>query len=144
MTDTPLNSKANREKVTQIMFENFRVPAFFSAIQPVLALYASGRTTGLVLDCGHSVTHAVPIYEGYSMPHAIVRVNWAGTDLTEFLMKIMMERGHSFTTTCEREFVRDIKEKLCYVAQDYEQEMSNAKNDASIGKSYALPDGQVS
>eukprot|EP01041_Mallomonas_annulata_P004413 gene4413-8785_t len=140
LTEAPLNPHANREKAAEIFFEGFNVPAIYCAPQAILSLYASGRTTGVVLDSGDGVTHAVPVYEGFALPHAIVRMDLAGRDVTQHLQLLLRRSGHTFTTSSELEIVRQIKETSCYVAFNPTKEESHQ---AQAKKQYQLPDGSV-
>ena len=142
----PCGSKSSRERTTQMMFEEFEVPALYIANESVLALLATGRRTGLVVSVGDSKTSIVPVYEGHALDHRTQRgPDLAGRDLTEWMVRMLRnsEGGYSFTTTAEREIVRDIKEKLCYVALDFDQEMRAAAQSSDLEKSYELPDGRV-
>lgn len=144
LTEAPLNPKANRERMTQIMFEVFATPAMYVAVQAVLALYASGRITGLVVDSGDGVTQVVPIFEGYALPHAVQRLEIAGRTLTTYFCTIMKERGVNFETTAEVEIARVVKERLTYVALNFDDEMANFEaNEMEIQKRYTCPDGGI-
>jgi len=129
--------------MTEIMFETFNVPSYYLAIQAVLSLYSSGRTTGLVLDAGDGVTHTVPIYEGYALPHAIERNDLAGRDLTAYMIKLLNEIGLNLASSAEGEIAKRIKEELCYVALDPVAETEAYKNASAHNKQFELPDGQV-
>lgn len=141
LTEAPLNPRKNREKAAEIFFETFSCPALFISAQAILSLYASGRTTGVVLDSGDGVTHAVPVYEGFALPHAIMRSDIAGRDVTEHLMLQLRRTGHVFHTSAEREVVRQIKEKECYVAFNPAKEEQAENDKTSQAHQYRLPDG---
>merc|ERR1712048_112029 len=106
------------------MFETFNMQSVAVAINAELSLYASARLTGVVVDSGHSATHTVPIHEGHAVRHAVQRMDLGGKALTRYLSSIMVDRGYSFTTRAEQEIVRDLKERLCFVAMDWEHEMA--------------------
>ncbi|KAF8628492.1 hypothetical protein AX17_005988 [Amanita inopinata Kibby_2008] len=133
LAERPLNPRSDREKTTEIMFEKFEVPALYLSMQAVLALYASGRTTGIVLDSGDGFTHAVPISDCYAITPAITQLDFAGRNLTEFLVdNLKWKFDHKITN----EIGRDIKEKCCRVALDSEEFSSASK------ETYTLPDGK--
>jgi len=139
LSEPPMNSKGNREKMAQILFEEFNCPAVYIANQSVLALYASAKTTGMVVDCGEGVTHFSPIYDGYVQEHCAARFDIAGQNITEYLQNLLKDRGYNMSTTLEKEIVRDLKEKLCFVSTNYQKDMK-AEN---LGEDYKLPDGSI-
>jgi centractin len=144
LTEPPLNPRSNRDTAAQILFETFNVPALYTSIQAVLSLYASGRTTGIVLDSGDGVSHAVPVYEGFAMPSSIRRIDVAGRDVTEYMQTLLRKAGYVFHTSAEKEVVRMIKEKTSYVASDprrEEKEWAGAKLGDGKVMEYELPDG---
>lgn len=140
MTETALNPKESRAKLTQIMFERFNVPAFYLSIQAVLSLYALARYSGIVMDSGFGTSYAVPVYEGYCLPHAVTRLDIGGKDITSYLRNLLLE-SRQFTRNFPEGYnvAEDIKVKLCFVAQVPHPEQS--KRSESLPKEYELPDG---
>ena len=140
LTEPPLNPKSNRERMMEIMFETFNVPALYTQISAVLALFATGRTTGVVFDSGHGRSHIVSIYEGYAVRHSILYLDIGGRDLTESLARKLEERGYWIP---DLEAVDEIKRKLCRVAVDFNQEVANVSQTSSMEETYELPDGCI-
>ncbi|XP_069804550.1 actin-related protein T2 [Dendropsophus ebraccatus] len=141
LSEPPLNPTNNRETMAEVMFESFNVPAMYVELQATLSLYASGRTSGLVMDVGDGVTTAYPIFEGFHQPHAGKRLNIAGREVTDYFVRLLTETGLSFVSSSEKETARDMKEKLCYVALEAKKEMERDPNDFLT--QYTLPDGKV-
>mmetsp|Transcript_27086 Transcript_27086/g.68032 ORF Transcript_27086/g.68032 Transcript_27086/m.68032 type:complete len:381 (+) Transcript_27086:319-1461(+) len=145
LSEAPLTPRASREKLSQVLFETFNTPALCLANQATLSLYASGRTTGLVLDAGHEITRSVPIFEGFAIPHATrLAPSLGGLQLEEHLLRMLVdERRYRFRSVAERELVRQLPELLCYVALDYELELHTAACTSELERSYELPDGRL-
>ncbi|CAJ0952446.1 unnamed protein product [Ranitomeya imitator] len=139
LTEAPLNPRKNRERAAEVFFETFNVPALFISMQAVLSLYATGRTTGVVLDSGDGVTHAVPIYEGFAMPHSIMRIDIAGRDVSRFLRLYLRKEGYDFHTSAEFEIVKTIKERACYLSINPQKDETLETEKAQ----YYLPDGST-
>eukprot|EP00485_Elphidium_margaritaceum_P012698 CAMPEP_0202706582 /NCGR_PEP_ID=MMETSP1385-20130828/18982_1 /ASSEMBLY_ACC=CAM_ASM_000861 /TAXON_ID=933848 /ORGANISM="Elphidium margaritaceum" /LENGTH=460 /DNA_ID=CAMNT_0049365087 /DNA_START=50 /DNA_END=1432 /DNA_ORIENTATION=+ len=114
LTEPPLNPISNRIRTTQIYLEYFETPSIYFVPPSVLALYASGRLSGCVLDSGHGVTSCTPIVDGYAMPHGVSRMDIGGQHITEYFAFILSKMGeYHFQTTSELQTVRMIKEEQC-------------------------------
>jgi actin-related protein 2 len=142
LTEAPMNPTQNRKKMIEVMFEKYGFKACYIAIQAVLTLYAQGLLTGVVVDSGDGVTHIVPVYEGFALPHLTRRLDVAGRDVTRYLIKLLLLRGYAFNRTADFETVRQIKEKLCYMGYDLELEKRLALETTVLVQSYTLPDGR--
>jgi len=143
LTEPPLNPIANRKKMLEVMFETYGFKGCYVAIQAILTLYAQGLLGGVVVDSGDGVTHIVPVYEGFALPHIVKRLDVAGRDITRYLIKLLLLRGYAFNRTADFETVRQIKEKLCYVGYDLDLENRLAQETTVLVAKYKLPDGRV-
>ena len=141
LAEAPLTPKASREKLVDIMFEVFNVPAVYVAGHAALALFGSGRFTGVVLESGFGVTHVVPVFEGVELASAVLRFDIAGRDLSDWMMRLLTNVGHNFRSASDREIANEIKERLCYVALDFEAEMRTEPS--VLEKAYELPAGAM-
>jgi actin-related protein len=135
LSEAPKTPAKVREKILELMFEDFTVPAYYTVVQAALGLYGQGKTIGLVVDSGEGATHVVPVYEGYPCVHAINTVTVSGGDVTEYLRLLLEKRGYSFTTNPEMEIVRNIKEQFCELNPDSREQFTG-----SIDTTYQLPD----
>jgi centractin len=118
LTTPPTATPTSRAATAEVLFESLRVPSLHLPPTSTLALYATGRTTGLVLECGEGVSAATPVYEGFALPHACVRGGYGGGEVTGELALLLRRGGCSLATGAEREGVRGLKEAACYVALD--------------------------
>jgi len=143
MSETILNPRVNRERICERMFEEFRAPFFCLKDEMALSMYSTGRLTGHVTKTGDGCLWCACVYGGHLIQDTAHRLDLAGRDLTDYLMKILTERGYSFITRAEREIVKDIKEIMGYVALDFEEELKLSCEGCELEKNYELPDGQV-
>merc|ERR1712086_843852 len=145
LTEAPSNPKANREKMTTLMFETFQVQGLYVSIQAVLSLYSNGRTTGCVVDSGDGVTHTVPVFEGYSIPHAVRKNYIAGRAITDHFVTLLTADGiqEQGGKSAWNQIVRTIKEKTAFVSLDFEADKAKASSSTELAKNYELPDGQT-
>jgi len=152
LTEVPFAPQLHRDRSAEILFETMRVPALHHAIPAVLSLYASGRTTGVVLDVGHGCAHAVPVYEGHALPHSAVRTDVAGGDVAEMVRTVLRRSaGYHMGTSAEAELAGEIAESTCSVSLTA---LGGAGgwgrggalpflDDAGPSEPYVLPDGNA-
>ena len=140
ITEVPLNPRKNRETMAEILFESKYTPALYFTPPSILSLYASGRTTGVVIDVGEGVTHAVPVYEGFALPHSITRSDVAGRQVTQQLQLQLRKAGLTTTTTAEHDLVRSMKEELCFLTPQPTADETILKQSKT---DYQLPDGNI-
>lgn len=143
LTEPPMNKLANRENMCRFMFETYNFEAVKVSIQATLVLYAQGLYSGVVLDSGDGVTHAVPVYEGVNPEGAIGRLNVAGRHMTQRLIKLFQVRGYPFNRSADMATVQLLKERYCYVGYDMKVEEKLALQTTCLLKSHTLPDGRV-
>ncbi|KAF8247837.1 Actin/actin-like protein [Wilcoxina mikolae CBS 423.85] len=143
LTEPPMNPLSNREKMCEVMFERYSFGGVYVAIQAVLALYAQGLSSGVVVDSGDGVTHIVPVYESVVLNHLTRRLNVAGRDVTRQLIALLLRRGYALNRTADFETARAIKEKLCYVSYDLELDHKLSEETTVLVESYTLPDGRT-
>lgn len=141
LTEPSLNPRETREKTAEILFEKFSVPALYLLNHAAGALYASACVTGLVVDSGDGITCTVPVFEGYSLPHAVTKLYVAGRDITEHLTRLLLARGCTFPCILNKAVVDDIKEKSCYIS--LEPEIEPSKRRQEVLTEFKLPDGNV-
>ncbi|QLQ79633.1 hypothetical protein HG537_0C02800 [Torulaspora globosa] len=145
VTEAPINPHSNLEKMYEVLFEKFNFPAICVSLPAVLSLYASGSTTGCVLDCGDGYCSSVSVYKGYTLSSTIQRTNLGGKDITEQLQyHIRRESGSWLFSSSEREMVRIMKEKGCYISLDPRKEAEEYQfGSKKLSKKFKLPDGKV-
>ena len=143
LTEPPMNPLKNRETMCEVMFERYGFGGVYVAIQAVLALYAQGLSSGVVVDSGDGVTHIVPVYESTVLNHLTRRLDVAGRNVTRNLIALLLRRGYALNRTADFETVRQIKEKLCYVSYDLELDQRLSEDTTVLVESYTLPDGRI-
>ena len=138
--DTPLTPRSVREKMAEFVFDKFEPPFLYMYTGSVLSLFASGKTTGLVVDSGEGRTHAVPIYEGFALPHGILKVDISGRDITLMLESLLKKTVPIFNNGNYRSEIVKIKEQFCQVASDFDF-LKKTTEESDSREEYKLPDG---
>lgn len=129
VTCNAFTPQKHREKICEIMFETFKIPKLFVAIPGYLSLYTSGDNSGIVLESGEGVTNIIPVNEGIVSTQLATRFPIAGKDITDYLLRLVLEKGYSFDPHQEKKIARHIKHSMCYTAFDFDDELVGCKQE---------------
>jgi len=136
ITETPLSSKKNRAKISELLFEKFNVQKCHIANSSMLGLFSYGKSSGIVVDSGYNITSTVPVYEGFPLVYASQRINLGGEDLSNKLFDIVKDKvDKTYKTIKGKLLSEDIKDKLGFIAMNINQE-------EKVEKKYILPDAK--
>lgn len=135
-------SYPSRQWTAEIMFEKLKVKSLAIFNTAVLSLFSTGRTRGLVVESGQGITHAVPVFEGYAIPHAIFKMEIAGQDITDKVRQ-QMEQEFGIEQAHNLQVMQALKEKVCTVAGSYFAAMKGPDASDEEAKSFELPDGKI-
>lgn len=142
IAESPINPRYLRERLSEIMFEYFEVPALCVQDTSVLSLLSTGFTTGTVVESGDSSTYTSVVYEGKLLKEAIPKTFYAGRSLTNFLAKLMSKRKDKAPSDLPVNYAKALKEKLVFVSEDYDADLKLAKSTDFYERMYTLPDGE--
>jgi actin-related protein 2 len=140
VTEPSLNPIKNKKRMAEILFETMDFDRINISNQAILVLYAQGLLSGIVIDCGESVSQVVPVFEGFVPNHLVKRFSITGRHITKYLSSLLQLRSNSKSVS-DMVTVQDIKEKLCYAAHDLEQDRRLARDTTVLVENYVLPDG---
>ena len=140
VTEAPLNPISNKIKIFEILFEKIGVGAINIEPQAKCSLFAEGIDTGIVLDSGDGVTHCIPVSDGAILKHNIERMDIAGRHITEYLVRLLQKKGYAFNSSADFDFVRELKEKYCFVSNDIENDRRLERETSFYNSYHLLPD----
>ena len=140
VTEAPLNPLDNKKKIFEILFEKMGVGAINIEPQAKCSLFAEGIDTGIVLDSGDGVTHCIPVSDGAILKHCIERMDIAGRHITEYFCRLLQKKGYAFNSSADFEFVRELKEKYCFVSSDIDIDRKLERETSYYNSFHLLPD----
>ena len=138
LTTLPNSPKEHVEKSSEIMFEHFNAKGLYMEYPGILSLYSEGKFDGFSIDLGDMVSNFIPIIDGKYIPYNIIRFDIGGRDITEFVKNSIMHKIQKYLPNVQKDIIKEIKEKACYVALEFEEELKSVEP-----FDYEMPDGEI-